>query len=34
LLFATLAMAAATVGALLPAVAAARTRPVEVLRHE
>jgi lipoprotein-releasing system permease protein len=34
LLFAVLAMAAATVGALLPAVAAARTRPVEVLRHE
>jgi lipoprotein-releasing system permease protein len=34
LFFATLAMAAATVGALLPAVAAARTRPVEVLRHE
>lgn len=34
LLFATLALAAATVGALLPAVAAARTRPVEVLRHE
>ncbi len=34
LVFATLAMAAATVGALLPAVAAARTRPVEVLRHE
>jgi len=34
LLFAALAMIAATVGALLPAVAAARTRPVEVLRHE
>jgi len=34
LFFAALAMAAATVGALLPAVAAARTRPVEVLRHE
>ena len=34
LLFATLALAAAAVGALLPAVAAARTRPVEVLRHE
>ena len=34
LVFATLAMAAAAVGALLPAVAAARTRPVEVLRHE
>ncbi len=34
LLFATLAMAAATVGALLPAIAAAHTRPVEVLRHE
>jgi lipoprotein-releasing system permease protein len=34
LLFAALALAAATVGALLPAVAAARTRPVEVLRHE
>lgn len=34
LLFATLALVAATVGALLPAVAAARTRPVEVLRHE
>ncbi len=34
MLFATLAMAAATIGALLPAVAAARTRPVEVLRHE
>jgi len=34
LLFAALAMGAATVGALLPAVAAARTRPVDVLRHE
>jgi len=34
LLFATLAMTAAAVGALLPALAAARTRPVEVLRHE
>jgi lipoprotein-releasing system permease protein len=34
LLFGTLAMAAAAVGALLPAVAAARTRPVDVLRHE
>jgi lipoprotein-releasing system permease protein len=34
LLFATLAMAAAAVGALVPAVLAARTRPVEVLRHE
>jgi lipoprotein-releasing system permease protein len=33
-LFATLAMAAAAVGALMPALAAARTRPVEVLRHE
>jgi lipoprotein-releasing system permease protein len=34
LLFGTLALAAAVVGALLPAVMAARTRPVEVLRHE
>ncbi|MCX5645734.1 MAG: hypothetical protein NTZ17_13815 [Phycisphaerae bacterium] len=34
LLFGTLAMAAAAVGALVPALAAARTRPVEVLRHE
>jgi lipoprotein-releasing system permease protein len=34
LLFATLALAAATVGALVPALTAARTRPVEVLRHE
>jgi lipoprotein-releasing system permease protein len=34
LLFGTLAMAAAAIGALLPALAAARTRPVEVLRHE
>jgi lipoprotein-releasing system permease protein len=34
LLFATLAMAAAAVGALVPAILAARTRPVEVLRHE
>lgn len=34
LLFGTLAMSAAAVGALLPALAAARTRPVEVLRHE
>ncbi|OHB63708.1 MAG: hypothetical protein A2Y77_09560 [Planctomycetes bacterium RBG_13_62_9] len=32
LLFATLALAAAVVGALVPAVVAARTRPVEVLR--
>jgi lipoprotein-releasing system permease protein len=34
LLFGTLAAAAAAVGALVPALAAARTRPVEVLRHE
>jgi lipoprotein-releasing system permease protein len=34
LLFATLAMAAAAAGALVPAFVAARTRPVEVLRHE
>ncbi|MBM4027317.1 MAG: ABC transporter permease [Planctomycetes bacterium] len=34
LLYAALALTAAAVGALLPAVAAARTRPVEVLRHE
>jgi lipoprotein-releasing system permease protein len=34
LLFGTLALAAAAVGALMPALAAARTRPVEVLRHE
>jgi lipoprotein-releasing system permease protein len=34
LLFATLALTAAAVGAILPALAAARTRPVEVLRHE
>ena len=33
-MFATLAMAAAAVGALAPALVAARTRPVEVLRHE
>jgi lipoprotein-releasing system permease protein len=32
--FATLAMLAAAVGALVPALVAARTRPVEVLRHE
>jgi lipoprotein-releasing system permease protein len=34
LLFATLAMMAAAVGALVPALVAARTRPVDVLRHE
>ncbi len=34
LLFSTFALTAAAVGALLPALAAARTRPVEVLRHE
>jgi lipoprotein-releasing system permease protein len=34
LLFGSLAMLAAAVGALLPALGAARTRPVEVLRHE
>jgi lipoprotein-releasing system permease protein len=34
LLFGALALAAAAVGALVPALAAARTRPVEVLRHE
>lgn len=34
LLFATLALLAAAVGALAPAIVAARTRPVEVLRHE
>jgi lipoprotein-releasing system permease protein len=34
LLFGGLALAAAAIGALLPALAAARTRPVEVLRHE
>ncbi len=33
-MFAILAMIAAAVGALLPALGAARTRPVEVLRHE
>jgi lipoprotein-releasing system permease protein len=34
LFYGLLAMMAAAVGALLPAVAAARTRPVDVLRHE
>jgi lipoprotein-releasing system permease protein len=34
LLFASLALAAAALGALVPALVAARTRPVEVLRHE
>lgn len=34
LVFAALALAAAAVGALAPALVAARTRPVEVLRHE